>query len=259
MLSIVIASRLGGNPNSRLKRLLASAVDTCNDPARCEFLIKLDNDDPGHEALRRSIAPFAEKFVIRTLVSPRGRGYLDLHKAYNDLFFMANEAAQLFWVLADDCVFIRKDWDALLLRIAAETPIPAFCINEHLADFAACNAQQAIDGHMENFPIFSRAWLNVLGGFGQNSFTDASTAIIQHLLVRNHNIDLRIPLPAKLIERRMWAADCAGSSRWSDERAANHRALLTPAHMEMLACQARNLWLQTAHHVGATAEIAAPP
>ena len=77
MLSVLISTRVGGNANSDLKRLLDSCVSQTSDQekSQVEFLIKADNDDDRFDSSFFKSYPFP----VRPCWSNRCEGRNSLH------------------------------------------------------------------------------------------------------------------------------------------------------------------------------------
>jgi hypothetical protein len=122
MISILFSSRVKGNPDSDIRRLLDSVLATAS-PAelgQIEFLIKYDDDDD-----ERPPDGFfaAYPFPVRTFVWSRGEGRHSLHQAQEYLFAQRDPRARFCMVTADDFYFTRPGWVSDILRIPDE-----FCI-----------------------------------------------------------------------------------------------------------------------------------
>ena len=105
MLSIILASRVLGNEDSQIKKLLDSTEKFVDDYSKIEFLIKYDHDD-----MHRPSDKFLSKypFKVKTFVYSRGEGrhYNNHHCEY----LFANRNPNFKWVInmSDDFVFTRK-------------------------------------------------------------------------------------------------------------------------------------------------------
>jgi hypothetical protein len=125
MLSVLFCSRVKGNPDSNLPRLLDSAVEMVrpDERGKIEFLIKYDDDDDQ----RPPNSFFARyPFSVRTFVWSRGEGRHSLHHAQEYLFTERDPRSRFCLMTADDFYFSRRGFVSDILRIKDE-----FCIIGH--------------------------------------------------------------------------------------------------------------------------------
>jgi len=122
MISVIFCSRVKGNDDSSLKRLLDSTVEftTPTERREIEFLIKFDDDDDA----RPSDSFFAQyPFPIRTFVWSRGEGRHSLHHAQEYLFTQRDPRSRFLLMTADDFYFTRPNFVSEILATPDE-----FCI-----------------------------------------------------------------------------------------------------------------------------------
>lgn len=107
LVSILLPTR------SRLQGLL-TAVDSlwslAKNKSNIEFIFKVDDDDKDTiNAINKisSLIPNCKK-----IVSPRGRGYLDLHKWINQMCSIAS--GDWLFLFNDDARMITQDWDYII-------------------------------------------------------------------------------------------------------------------------------------------------
>ena len=227
-ITIMMGARIGGNDNSRLPECLLALSTHAESKNRYEVLIKMDDDDPGLGSLKATIESFSDRVNIRYIVTPRGRGYADLHKAYLDLMLMASPLSEMFWVLSDDVMVAGHHWDRKLLDCAAKSPDGVFVITPTAKVDYSMMAQHEALNTMENYPVWSRGWVGICGGFGYTFSTDGWTNLICWKLVREYGLDPRLlpePLqspagavPSILMARTRGAQDVPGSERWNTAR-----------------------------------------
>src|SRR5262249_16036211 len=121
MISVIFCSRVKGNPDSDVSRLLDSVVahTTPQERKHLEFLIKYDDDDE-----RPTDAFFAAyPFPIRTFVWSRGEGRHGLHNVQEYLFAQRDPRSRFCLMTADDFYFTRPGWVSEVLSVRDE-----FCI-----------------------------------------------------------------------------------------------------------------------------------
>lgn len=107
MLSIIFASRVFGNEDSQIKKLLDSTIK-CTDKEdynKIEFLIKYDHDD-----LHRPHDKFFSHypFPIKTFTYARGEGRHYNHHHCEYLFANRNPSFKWIMNMSDDFIFTRK-------------------------------------------------------------------------------------------------------------------------------------------------------
>ena len=116
--SVLMPSR--GRPG-----LLAQAIDSlwslAKDKGNVEILVKADEDDKATIDVVGKIKKFAPEIQLRLFVTPRGRGYLDIHHWYNDILAPESKGDWL-WIFNDDAVVETQDWDQILAKLVAVMP-----------------------------------------------------------------------------------------------------------------------------------------
>lgn len=95
-----------------LQQLFDSIERTCKSADNLEVLLRIDDDDI--ETIR-----FVEgyrknsKFLIKSIIGDRGKGYVELHQNTNELCQAAN--GKFFLFLPDDVQFMTNNWDEEML------------------------------------------------------------------------------------------------------------------------------------------------
>lgn len=114
MLTIILTSRVSGNKDSNIHRLLQSLED-CGSQ-NCEVLIKYDTDDD----LQFSQEDFKYSFPVKKFVWSRGEGRHGIHLDHFYLFSQRNLRSKFVLLCADDFVFDRKGFVDEILSIDSE-------------------------------------------------------------------------------------------------------------------------------------------
>lgn len=125
MISVIFCSRVKGNPDSDVKRLLDSAIThtSAEERQQIEFLIKYDDDDDQ----RPADSFFAGyPFPIRTFTWSRGEGRHYLHHAQEYMFAQRDPRTRFCLMTADDFYFTRPGFVSDILSVPDE-----FCIIGH--------------------------------------------------------------------------------------------------------------------------------
>jgi len=176
MISVLFCSRVKGNPDSDLRRLLDSAVafTTPREREQLEFLIKYDDDDD-----QRPPDSFlaAYPFPVRTFVWSRGEGRHSLHHAQEYLFAQHDPRSRFCLMMADDFFFTRPNFVSEILDIQEE-----FCIigrNRPAIELYAQNYEDeaAIRRWVVSFgalaPVISTRLIEVCQNFGWQANVDS--------------------------------------------------------------------------------------
>ncbi len=125
LLSCLIPSR--GRP-SGLLRAIDSMYSLCKDKANIEFALKVDDDDQDTITTTDKLLEMLPHQVRRE-ISPRGNGYVDVHKWVDSLCNLAQ--GDWFFLFNDDAVLKTQDWDQILLTANAKAiwhGLPEVCL-----------------------------------------------------------------------------------------------------------------------------------
>jgi hypothetical protein len=258
MISILLGSRgkAGGNSNSNLKDFLKSLANASTHESY-EVLIKLDDDDPSLKELIEVIETASSRgrelisqddgtskgFLpgqnIKYIITPRGKGYGDLHKAYLDLIRIADPSADMYWVLSDDVLLLGASWDKYLEHAASKFSDGMFVICPmFLADYKIQGDTEALN-MCDNYPVWSARWIAAQGGFGYTFSTDGWTNMLMRRIFRDYGIDRRVLCTQVNLTRRSGAQDFPGSERWNGIRKETIEQMLSPQLQKLLKGQAR--------------------
>lgn len=160
LVSFLLPTR--GRPE-QLRRAVASLYDTAESKDSLEVLIKLDTDDVSTLEAVKDLSLLYPG--VQGIISPRGRGYFDLHLWLNSL---ANAArGDWLFVFTDDAVLKTQNWDRVLQSVGSIAPWPAIedvCV---LAPYVASHP----DGC--DFPVIRRGMYRLLGTMGPIPYVDA--------------------------------------------------------------------------------------
>jgi hypothetical protein len=176
MISVIFCSRVKDNPDSKVKKLLDTAVAHTSPEERkhIEFLIKYDDDDD-----ERPPASFfaAYPFPIRTFVWSRGEGRHYLHHAQEYLFAQRDPRSRFCLMMSDDFFFTRPNFVTEILNVRDE-----FCIigrnDPNFAAFAGIyEREEAVRRWVVAFgalaPVVSTRLIEVCQNFGWQSNVDS--------------------------------------------------------------------------------------
>ena len=176
MISVIFCSRVKGNPDSNVRRLLDSVVahTTPQEREQLEFLIKYDDDDD-----ERPPDGFFASYPlrIRTFCWSRGEGRHGLHHVQEYLFAQRDPRARFCLMTADDFYFVRCGWVSEILSVRDE-----FCIigrnRPNIESYAGVYEQeQQIRKWVVAFgplaPVVSVRLIEVCQNFGWQSNVDS--------------------------------------------------------------------------------------
>lgn len=253
MISILVCSRISGNKNFSLFNLLDSLKCMSSSHRNFEVLVKFDSDDEEVGKVLPKLKTYP--FKIKHLIEPRGRGYIDLHIFYNRLFSIADERSVVVGAMGDDFEITQEGWDEIVLSKTNVFPDQIFIIHNypHLAETRKNYQEQKFfldfdlgrldEVGIDPAPLWSRKLLDICGGFGHVSFTDAWTLCLEYFLCHKCGINRTIFLDQPVVRRSTRDdVDEPLSSRWWTDRAENFAFMRGRFYKTMVEQQARNIY-----------------
>jgi hypothetical protein len=256
MISILVCSRISGNKNFGLPDFLDSLKRMSSNYENFEVLVKFDSDDEKVPRLLPKLESYP--FKIKYLVEPRGRGYLDLHVFYNKLFSLVDERSVVIGAMADDFEIIQEGWDEIILSKVNIFPDQVFIIRTGSSVIALKDRQDPQgsqfyldfdidslenDGACDEAPLWSRKLLEICGGVGPISFTDAWTVTLEYFLFHTCGIYRTIFLQKPAIYRKgKEEVDGTIALRWWTDRAANFAFARSHFFKALVEQQAVNIY-----------------
>jgi len=174
---------------------MESLSKACDDLKNIELLIKFDDDQDIKEALE-IIDDYSEIINIKYIITSRGKGYQDLPLFYMDLFFKVNPNCQIVSVHSIDLVFNKKGFDTIFIDTIKKYKDNIFVIHPCITPSFKSKVTTINDAvqWVENFPAWSKKWLEIQGRFGHNASTDGWTQLTEFFLSNEFGIDRRIDL-----------------------------------------------------------------
>lgn len=161
LVSILLPTR--GRP-----KLIREAVDSlyskCVDKSAIEFLFKVDDDD---QTAIDVVKDLAKIVPARITISPRGKGYYDLHHIINYLSSLAK--GDWLFIFNDDALMLTDGWDQILLN-ADPTIIPKWGGDDDVCLFGPHVIEREISWE---FPILRRKTFELLGHFSNHLSNDS--------------------------------------------------------------------------------------
>ena len=266
-ISILVCSRISGNENFGLFNLLESLKRMSSNYENFEVLVKFDSDDKKVHKVLPKLDTYP--FRIKHIVEPRGRGYLDLHVFYNRLLPQVDERSMVLAAMGDDFVIIQEGWDEIILSKINIYPDQIFIIHgrphppesrenyqeqKFYLDFDFNSLEDV--GVNDEAPLWSRKLLDICGGLGHLSFTDAWTLSLEYFLFHGCGINRTIFLEQPYIYRRtMNEVDQKIAPRWWTDRTENFAFMRTGFYKTFVEQQAVNIYC----HIKMAEMSALPP
>jgi len=136
LLTISFGSRQLGNRDNLLEQFCRSFLQMTADPKRVEIILKIDEDDD--LIFFYDIKNWYKgKINLRFIVSPRGRGYADMHIWHANAFKWRSPSSLALFILTEDAEFCYKNWDTKLISMIKARP-------HHLFIGAPCPLEEAM-------------------------------------------------------------------------------------------------------------------
>tara|TARA_Y100000389_G_scaffold115772_2_gene112937 strand:+ start:6970 stop:7818 length:849 start_codon:yes stop_codon:yes gene_type:complete len=152
IISVIMACREGCTQTSDLLRSISSMVDKADNPKNLELCIKFDHDDQNVAGSIEKIKKFTDKlYNFKYLITPRGKGYDDLHFYYIDMIReFAESNSTTILPISDDSEFIYENYDKMIIEFLKNTNVDIFCL-------------QTREKNKYSYPIWSRRFIETVG------------------------------------------------------------------------------------------------
>ena len=170
MIRIIIPTR---NKVKELSITLNSIIDTANDISNFEILLGVDYDDI-------ETIEFVSKYNLNNIkvIYFNRQYYSNLHVYYNTL--CKNAVGDLFWMFADDCRILSKDWDLYLKKY------------ENTFNYIKIKLLESPwSTHFSLIPIIPKKWFELTGRISEYSQIDGwlwGTAMNLNISVYDENV-----------------------------------------------------------------------
>lgn len=156
LVSILLPTRQ--RPELMLKAV-KSLIEKASDPSRIEVLLKIDTDDQRTYTSRCSeLERVTPNYKI--LISPRQRGYADLHTHVNELCGIAEGEYLFLW--NDDATMQTEHWDEYVAEHSQGVFGNPICVIQI----------DNTDGWKYGFPLVHRKVYEIVGHFSLNAHND---------------------------------------------------------------------------------------
>lgn len=275
MISLIVCSRISGNRNWGLPKLLDSLKRMSSDCKNFEVLVKFDSDDKRVRSILRDLDAYP--FRIKHLIEPRGRGYVDLHIAYNRLLSIADDRAVAVGVVADDFEIIYPGWDEAILSktktfqdnifiLHCRPHPPVFRPNYHEQKFyldfdidaTLSEDPKVSEGFVvDESPFWSKKLLDICGGVTHHQASlDGWTLYLEYILWHRYGINRTLFTDGLLMQRKFnRKTDHRLGVRWYTERRYLLEFMRSRFYKTFLEHQALNLFLNINSDRSIPAEI----
>jgi hypothetical protein len=195
ILSILMAS----NSQFRLSKFFDMLEETAQNPKRFEVLIQVDKEQHKivdyikKEKIKRS-------FDIVCVEIDNKHGYFGLNKGYNILLEHTSVDTYYVAIFSDSMHFYTKGWDNDLFQYVDAYSYNLFFLkiskhkNHHYEDlFHAWE-------YCENWGIYTKEWVKVLGGWGDFWCPDGTQEMIHHAMMKYTDYQIKRYFPIQNIE-----------------------------------------------------------
>jgi hypothetical protein len=191
MITLILTSRVLGNKDSDMNRLLTSLWDCGGNKDNCEVLIKYDNDDTEQPDMS-----YYEKFPfkVKKFIWSRGEGRHGFHLDHFYLFSQRNQKSRFVLLCADDFTFIKKGFIEEILSIKEE-----YCfVGPRRPRAETYKGRWRVPNVMEvwkhnegvSLPCFSVRCIEVLQNYGWQCNGDNWKTLLHILMYEKYNLDL---------------------------------------------------------------------
>ncbi len=248
MISVLFCSRVKGNPDSNVKRLLDSAAEYVRPDERdkIEFLIKYDADDDG-----RPPDDFFRQypFAVRTFVWSRGEGRHYLHHAQEYLFAQRDPRTRFCLMTADDFYFTRPGFVSDILAVPDEFAIIGHC-RPPIEEFAGIyENEEAVRRWNVAFgalsPVVSVRLIEVCQNFGWQSNVDSWLMGLSVVLYDLYRVVIWRAVPAYY--QRGGGYGLGDTPTYNNMELTAQKVPQNRYWFELLRRQARNVYLNMEH------------
>ncbi len=148
-----------------------------------EFILKIDDDDK--ETLQ-TYNKLIGLIPVTAIVSPRGRGYLDMHIWVNQMCTYATGDWILLW--NDDARMTLKEWDVMLLTGSVSDKVTWHGIKDIFIWFLSTKDRPGA----REFAFVRRKMIEVMGHYSLNPHNDSWLAAISSFISSAFNMPIEV-------------------------------------------------------------------
>jgi len=183
LVSIFFAS----NRSQNMLEFFDNIEEMTADYSCLEILIKIDIEDPESKSfLDKEISK--RPFVIKYINTPQLGGYYDLWKGYNELWENTSKDAYFIWPINDELRIQTKNWDQIISRYAALFSDHVYRLRVSQFKFRNYFYLWECFPTPDNYAIFTRRWVELVGGFGDCHGMDAYAQGVMFYLWKLDNL-----------------------------------------------------------------------
>ena len=239
-ISLLVCSRIEGNENHGLKNLLDDLSAKSSNKDNFEILIKFDEDDIAADPSWRALLSDYD-LNIKKIITPRGKGYADVHKGYTQLMPYVAESSNIIGAVADDFRVITEGWDQILINTAAAREY--FIIHSHKPN-ENVNIDNLIDTIHDESSFWSKKVIYACQCQWWVYATDAWTTALEYYLSK-HCVKLALLTHATLFQRHFnnKIDTYENKERWAVRDTA-FKFTQSKFFKDMVRLQAQNITLQ---------------
>ncbi len=243
MLSLILTSRVHGNPDSNIGRLLNGLKDCGGTKDNCEVLLKYDSDDiaaPDDAYFRQF------PFKVKRFVWSRGEGRHSIHLDHFYLFSQRDMRSRFMLLSSDDFSFTHKGFVDEILAIPDE-----FCFvgprrpqleryRGHWREPAMMKVWKNNEG--VSLPCISVRAIEVLQNWGWQANGDNWVTLLAILMFEKYGIDMWKTI-TPFFARNPTSGTSGYSKSFNNMEIDGSRDPANPYYFTLVEQQAKNLYL----------------
>lgn len=170
--SMLVSILFASNRPKNMLEFFDNIEEMTADFSCLEILIKIDIEDPESKSfLDKQIKK--RPFTIKYICTPRLGGYYDLWIGYNELWENTSREAYFIWPINDELRIKTKNWDQAISRYVVLFPDHVFRLRVSQFKFRNYFRLWECFFAPDNYTIFTRRWIELVGGFGDCHGMDA--------------------------------------------------------------------------------------
>ena len=174
LITVTFGSFHIGNRDPLLKKFFTTFLKFTKNPDKFEFLIKIDEGDD-YVYYYKIKKYFENKINLRFFLTPRGRGYADMHLWHSDLIKYRSPSSKALYILTEDAVFHYHNWDDELINLVQNRKNSYFiatpCDLHEATRIVGPSPEKPVPVYWvrgDDFPIFGFDLLNATEKFTQD-------------------------------------------------------------------------------------------
>lgn len=141
------------------EKLVKSIINNSSKKREFEILFKIDEDDWDTIRYFEKVLYPEFKEYIDYFITPRGKGYIDIHNYVN--FLCEKSSGEWLFIFNDDCFMTTENWDDIIAE-TGKNGKEEICLLE----------PKEVNGPPNTFPIISRKWFEITERFSGCIYND---------------------------------------------------------------------------------------